>query len=200
MRTIKEIREDLEESEIRTFEKQEEKRELEEDIQSIDWDLEYLEEEQVKLQNELFDNYPITLFVDFDRNDIAGQFTRNGKWRVCNGYVLFESNDKFEELDEVKGVNIDFETLTNYPKIEISIDDFSEENTNATTTQYNINGFLFNLSYVENAIKIMGENNIEEIAIYDTSNKMSKSGNLYIKSKNMQTVILGIRNLEVNHE
>lgn len=195
-RSVEEIRAEIKEIDDDRVFKESEKEDLEDDLQRLEWDLEYLEEKQNKLLDELYDNYPVLEFTDDTREDIKGQFTRDGKWRVCNGFVLIESNSKFENLPESKGVDITFESLMQGEKQELSLDDICEDNIKNCNT-YTFDGYLFNKHYVDRIVEIFGADNIESIDIYKRRVRGTcKASNMHIKAKTMQAVILGMVNLE----
>ena len=47
--------------------------------------------------------YWVEFIHDESMTQLDGQFERNGKWYVCNGYVLLESNKKLDCLKECEG-------------------------------------------------------------------------------------------------
>lgn len=154
-------------------------------------------EEKLK---ELYGKYcPEKLLISDERPDLNGKFIRNGKFYICNGYLLVEKNTDFESLDEVKGIDekTSIESLiANKAKVTASISDINEENISdeiKSRTTYKLkNEFYFNKFYVDTVLKILGED-ICEVAIY-TDNPKLQNWCLYIKSKIGRAVILGVRN------
>lgn len=195
-RTIEEIKKDIDKVKEEIADIEIEIDDLQSDLASKEYDKEYLENKYGDLLNELYTQYPIMNFVDESREDISGQFTRDGKWRVCNGYVLLESKNKFDILKETNGINTTFEELMkDRERIDISMEDICEENDKCKTNGYRIKlgGYLFNQGYVNGTLDIMGRENVEGLTVYVNKDYTGKSGNLHIKTKDMQAIILGVR-------
>lgn len=198
-RTIEEIQEDINKIKREIEEVEQEIYDLESDLEDKEEEHEDLESKYEKLENELYSQYPIMKFVDEGREDISGQFTRDGKWRVCNGYVLLESNRKFDYLKETKGINTTFEELMkDRERIDISMEDICKENDGCKTNGYRLKlgGYLFSQIYVNSTLDIIGREDVEGLTVYVNKHFSGKSANLHIKSKDMQAIILGIRDLE----
>lgn len=206
-RTIEEIQQDINKIREEIEEVEQEIYDLESDLKDKKEEQEDLESEYEKLENELYSQYPIMNFVDESREDISGQFTRDGKWRVCNGYVLLESNNKFDYLKETKGINTTFEELMkDRERIDISIDEICEESQQNPSENavkvfkkrptYKLRDYTFNKIFTDDIVKIIGRDEIETVSIYVNKHFSGKSANLHIKSKDMQAIILGIRDLE----
>ena len=84
--------------------------------------LDYYEKELLKLQNPQEQlPYWIGFIHDSCRKQLDGQFERNGKWYVCNGYVLLEGNNKFDCLEVCEGMD-SLPKLLDAEKEEISFD------------------------------------------------------------------------------
>lgn len=199
-RTIEEIRADIEKinDEIEEIECDIEC--LYRDLESKEYDKEFAEQKQERLFDELYREYPLLVLTDETRPDIGGQYTRNGKWYLCNGYALLESNKKFEEINETKGIETKIEDLiTNREYTELDIEYLNEPKTQRASCYecYNFKNFLFQTRYVDAVINTMGKENIKDICIYKNDDKFGLSGVLYIKGKNMRAVILACRNAEV---
>ena len=92
------------------------------DLEGMYNKLDYYEKELLKLQNPQEQlPYWISYIHDSCRNQLDGQFERNGKWYVCNGYVLLESNNKFDCLEVCDGMD-SLPKLLDAEKEEISFD------------------------------------------------------------------------------
>lgn len=113
IKKIDELKEniDISEAEVREIENQIEDLERDLDFEKNNLDimynqLEYYEKELLKLQTPQEQiPYWIGYIHDSCRNQLDGQFERNGKWYVCNGYVLLESNNKFDSLEVCEGID-----------------------------------------------------------------------------------------------
>lgn len=75
-------------------------------LESMEDELEQLEKYILTLQTPQ-EQIPYWLghIHDSCRPNLDGQFERNGKWYVCNGYVLLESNIKFDCLEICEGLD-----------------------------------------------------------------------------------------------
>ena len=199
-RTIEEIRKDIDKNKEQLAEIEEEIDALEYEFNHLKYRQEDLEETQSMLLEELYDTYPLLSFTDETRKDISGQFERDGKWKLCNGFVLIESDNKFEDIEESAGIDITIEKLTkDMESIDIELDEICEENkTNNSNYQvYILKGLHFQQCYIDRVIDFMGKENITSITIYKQQlYNGAKAGNLLIKSKDTQVLILGVRTRE----
>lgn len=201
-RTMQEIKEDLNKN-------AEELAEIEEEIDDLEYELDHtkykqedLEETREMLLEELYNSYPILSFTDETREDISGQFERNGKWKLCNGYTLIESENKFADLKESKGIETTIESLTKgNEEITADITDFCEENTihqsNESNTIYKIKGYSFSKVFADRIINFIGKENIDTIALFKQPMVSgAKAAHLVFTTKGLQALLLGIRTME----
>lgn len=199
-RTIEEIKNDINKNKNKL-------EEIEEEIDDLDYELyrlkeqqEDLEETQSALLDELYDTYPLLSFTDETRKDISGQFERNGKWKLCNGFVLIESDNKFEDIEESAGIDVTIEKLTrDMETIDLGLEEICEENKtkNSNYQVYSLDGFHFQQCYIDRVLDFIGKENITRLTIYKQKlYNGAKAGNLLIKSNNLQALILGIRTME----
>ena len=199
-RTIEEIKKDLDKN-------KEELAEIEEEIDDLEYELnhkkykqEELEEQQETLLKELYNEYPILSFTVETREEISGQFERDGKWKLCNGFMLIESDNKFEYIKESDGINTTIKDLIkDTEEFVVDIADICEENktNNSNYMVYNLKGFHFQQCYVDRVIDFIGRENIISITIHKQNlNAGAKAGHLVFTAKGIQALILGIRTLE----
>lgn len=129
VKKIDELKEsiDISEAEVREIENQIKDLERDLDFEKDNLDimyneLNYYEKELLKLQTPQEQiPYWIGFLHDSCRTQLDGQFERNGKWYICNGYVLLESNNKFDCLEVCEGID-SLPILLDAEKEEISFD------------------------------------------------------------------------------
>lgn len=171
-------------------------------IRSLEEDLDYYYEKQNQI---LYSNHPEKLLVGTYTPELNGQFEQNGKWCICNGYVLLESNRKFDKLDVVEGrtVSIDDilkEKLKCFSIIDYSqgiiIDEMEERDADEKLDCYDCYIFdkiyAFQKNYVDIVLKVIGRDTVKKAIIYDDNRKVGISGTLYIEGENMRAIILGV--------
>lgn len=208
---ISEIEERIKELNERYKEQEEEKNDLEYRLNIIEVDLDMLEEGLNYYYNKrdeiLYANMPEKLLIAYDRPNLQGQFERNNKWYICNGYLLVESNKKFDTLDVVEGSDaLSIENVLKDKNIVIinqdlgitkDLEERECDGVQSGYQYYEIGGkYRFQKKYVDAVLKLIGRENIEEISVFDNSNQLRTNGILYIKSKNMRAVILGLANVK----
>lgn len=158
--------------------------------------LDYYEKELLKLQNpEEQIPYWIEFLHDSCRTQLDGQFERNGKWYVCNGYVLLESNNKFDCLEVCEGMD-SLPKLFDAEKQEISfdIDDYGNNWTGEDISIWK--DLMVSGTYLIACKNILQLNNNSKFySSCGQSSAYKDRPNMICENENGRALILGIKNL-----
>ena len=139
-----------------------------------------------------------------DRNYLQGQFEKDGKWYICNGFVLIESKNKFKDIQEVVGMKFDVQKLLYSDNIkEVKIDIENIENVDieeALKERYQainiVENCHININYIIQVKNILQLNN--ESKFYITTRQSVRkteedTQSLICENENGRVLILGIR-------
>lgn len=200
---IQEIKEDIEKSES-------EIREMEHQIEDLEYDLDFERSNLSDLESKLDcyekklltlqtpkeqQSYWLNLLCDYTRPQLDGQFERNGKWYVCNGYVLLESNEKFDDLKICEGTD-SLPSLFDKEKEKIDFDIESYDNEYIGDRVSVCKWLTVEGTYLI-ACKNILQLNIES-KFYSSTGQTSIDcqKNLICENKNGRCLILGVRTWE----
>lgn len=202
---------EIEELEKELQENEENLEELEHDLDNIEYNIDYTKEhieylnEQIERKRMQFLNlstpeeqepYWLSLLTDTSRKGLEGQIEYNNKWYVCNGYVLLESNTKFDSLVQSYYENVD--NLVKVLNQEITPITFDIENIenmelnpalpnhNAITVADDCNISLDYLLPVKNVLQLKNEDKFYV-------NDAEKGKSLFVENEKGRAIILGIR-------
>ena len=145
-------------------------------------------------------SYWVEFIHDECRPKIDGQFENNGKWYVCNGYVLLEVNKKLDCLPECEGM----ESLPRmfdkdkFDKTEIKIDTNILSNSELLGNNINITPSLcISGTYflaIKNILQLDKKSKFYSVKGCSQSNKSREF--LMCENQNGQALILGIENFD----
>lgn len=197
--------------EIEELEK--ELQENEEELDDLEYNIDYTKEhieylnERIEKKRRQFLNlstpaeqqpYWLSTLIDPSRKGLEGQIEYNNKWYVCNGYVLLESNTKFDSLvqsyyetveslvktlaQEITPIKLDIENIEN---MELNS---ALPSHNAVTVADDCNISLNHLLPVKNVLQLKNEDKFYV-------NNAEKGKSLFVENENGRAIILGIRHI-----
>ena len=203
-----ELKEKIKELEEKIADSESEIRDLESQIEDLEFDLDCERDTLSDLENELSYcekqllalqtpreqiSYWLRYVHDSCRPALDGQFERNGKWYICNGYVLLELNEKADDLQICEGMD-NLPSLLEKEKTLIDVDIEKYDNNYIGEKISLSKDLTVNGEYLVACSNILQLNSKSKF--YSTEGQSTVQGkNFVCENENGRALILGIRGI-----